>query len=183
MNKPKFNFGDYVFHAYLQSSTKWVPCISCSGKGYVTIILEGETFTIDCEDCKRGYEGSNGSRSGYVYEPATREGPICGVEKQTSEPWDFEYRISAGSNSCWCLKEPDVFATKEEALARAEVLKQERDAEETERLLSKTKPDKSWVWNVRYYQRQIREAQETIERATLQLNAAKKHVKEEKNVS
>jgi hypothetical protein len=181
--KPMFNFGDYVYHAYLEASTKWVPCVSCSGSGYLTIILNGETFTIDCEDCKRGYEGSNGSRSGYTFEPATREGRICGVEKQTYEPFDFEYRISAGSNSSWVLKEPDVFATEEEALARAEELKTKSEAEEAKRLLSKTKPDKTWAWHVRYYQGQIREAQKTIERATIQLDSAKRHAKEKTDVS
>ena len=101
MNKPKFNFGDYVYHAYLENTPKWVPCVSCGGKGYVTIILDGETFTIDCEDCKRGYGGSNGSRGSYSYEPATREGPICGIEKQVWEPYEFEYYVSAGSGSRW----------------------------------------------------------------------------------
>ena len=176
--QPKFNFGDYVYHAYLDSSSVWAPCVSCKGRGYNTIVLDGETFTIDCEDCKRGWEGSNGNRSSYVYTPAVREGPICGLEKEHFEPYDFEYRISAGSNSSWVLKEPDVFATKEEALARAEVLKKERDEEEAKRLLSKTKPDKSWVWHVRYYQRIIRRAEEEIERAKLQLDAAKRHAKE-----
>ena len=179
MDKPKFNFGDYVYHAYLESTSKFVPCADCGGKGYVTIILDGETFTIDCEGCKRGYEGSNGSRNGTTYSPATREGPICGIERNHFEPYDFEYRLSAGSNSCWVLTETDVFTTKEAALARAEVLKIERDTEEEKRLLQKTKPNKSWVWHVRYYQGIIKRSQEEIERATLQLNAARKHVKED----
>ena len=178
-DKPKFNFGDYVYHAYLDASTKWVPCASCSGRGYNTIILDGETFTIDCEDCKRGWEGSNGNRSGYEFEPGVREGPITSVSKDHFEPYGFEYQVSAGGSSSWVMKEDDVFATKEEALARAGVLKNEREAEEAKRLLQKTKPDKSWVWHVRYHQGEIRRAQETIARATLQLNAAKKHVKED----
>ena len=181
MDKPKFNFGDYVYHAYLESSSVWVPCVSCNGLAYNTIILDGETFTIDCEDCKRGWEGSNGNRSGYTFEPGVREGEICGVEKGSFEPYEFEYRIACGTGSCWILKESDVFSTSEEAQDRAKYLKEVRDAEESKRLTTKTKPDKSWVWHVRYHQRQIAEAQKTIEYATLQLNAAKKHVKEDKN--
>src|ERR1035441_8145334 len=99
MSQPKFNYGDYIYHAYLDSTPVWAPCISCGGRGYNTIILDGETFTIDCEDCKRGYEGSNGSRSSYTFEPATREGSICGVGKSSCEPFDFEYNISDGSSS------------------------------------------------------------------------------------
>jgi hypothetical protein len=177
-DKPKFNYGDYVYHAYLESSPVWAPCVSCSGRGYNTIILDGETFTIDCEDCKRGYEGSNGRRGSCTYEPAVREGTVSGVEKDSFEPYGFEYRMSAGGNSQWILKEEDVFSTKEEALERARGLKIVRDHEEAQGLLQKTKPDKSWVWHVRYYQGIIRNAEKEIERAKLQLDVAKKHVKE-----
>ena len=181
-DKPKFNFGDYIYHGYVEHTEKWSPCSSCSGRGYNTIVLDGETFTIDCEDCKRGYLGSNGSRGSYSFVPAVREGAISGVEKDSFEPFGFKYRLSAGSNSSWVLNEEDCFSTKEKALARAEVLKAEREKEDAARLLQKTKPDKSWVWHVRYYQNQIKFAQGTIERATEQLNAAKKHVKETKDV-
>jgi len=178
MDKPRFNFGDYVFHAAVEGSTEWVTCPDCNGDGFVTIIYQGETYTLDCEGCKRGYEGSSGRRERYAYAPIVREGIIEGVEKSSSEPYDFEYRLRAGSSSFWILKELDTFSTKEEAEARAQILKTEFDAREAARVLQKHKPDKSWAWNVGYHRRQIADAQKTIEYATLQLNAARKHLKE-----
>jgi hypothetical protein len=178
MDKPKFNYGDHIYSAAIESGSEWVPCPDCKGDGYVTIIYQGETYTLDCEGCRRGYEGSNGSRSRYTYAPIIREGTVSGVEKSYSEPYDFEYRLEIDSGSCWILKESDTFATKEEAEARALVLKQELEEKEANRVLQKTKPDKSWAWNVKYYRRQIAEAQKAIDYATLQLNAARKHLKE-----
>ena len=178
MSKPKFNFGDYVYHASVENNTEWVPCPDCNGDGYVTLVYQGETLTIDCEGCKRGYMGSTGQRERYVYAPAIHEGSVNGVEKDSSEPFGFEYRIDASNGGRWCLKEQDTFATKEEAEARAAVLKAEFDERETNRILTKTKPDKSWAWHVSYYKRKIADAQKQIEYATMQLNAAGKHVKE-----
>jgi hypothetical protein len=79
----------------------------------------------------------------------------------------------------WIMNERDVFSTKEEALVWAQVLKEEFDAEQDRKLAGKSKPDKSWAWHVRYHQQQIRDAEKTIAYASLQLNAAKKHVKEQ----
>jgi hypothetical protein len=179
MDKPKFNFGDYVFHAAVEGATEWIPCPDCNGDGYVTIVYQGETYTMDCEGCKRGYEGSSGRRERYTYEPIVREGTVEGVERYSSEPYEFEYRLRAGSCSFWVLKEQDTFATREEAEARAVVLKKEFDNREASRVIQKLKPDKSWAWHVHYYKSQIAEAQKSIDYATLQLNAAKKHVKED----
>lgn len=178
MDKPKFNYGDYVFHASIQGSSDWVPCPDCNGKGYVKIVYEDETFTLDCEGCARGYMGSTGLHERYTYAPTIREGIIEGVEKDSSAPYEFEYRLRAGGESFWILKESDVFLTREEAEARAQVLKQEKDEEESKRVFEKIKPNKSWAWHVKYYKDQIRTAQKQIEYATLQLNAAQKKAKE-----
>lgn len=178
MDTPKFSFGDHVYFARVEYAPTYAPCVSCGGKGYVTIIYEGDTFTIDCEDCKQGYLGSNGCRGAYVYTPDVIEGIICGVERDGFEPYDFEYRMSINGVTKWIMKERDVFPTRMGAEARAQVLKEELDAEQAKKLAGKSKPDKSWAWHVRYYQEQIRNAQKTIEYATLQLDAAKKHVKE-----
>jgi hypothetical protein len=178
MEKPKFSFGDHIYFARVECAPTYAPCVSCGGKGYVTIIYEGETFTIDCEDCRQGYLGSNGCRGAHVYTPDVVGGIICGVERDSFEPYDFEYRMAIDGVSRWIMKEHDVFWTKEDALARAQVLKEELDAEQARKLAGKSKPDKSWAWHVRYYQQQIKDAEKTIAYASLQLDAAKKHVKE-----
>lgn len=176
MNQPKFNFGDYVYQASVQSGTVLVPCPDCNGDRYVTITYRGETYTIDCPGCERGYFGSTGLRERHSYDPIIREGVIAGLEHNGEE---FEYRISTGrQGSFWILKESDTFSTKEEAEARAVVLKAEWDAKEAERVLEKHRPDRSWAWNIQYYKGNIERARKDLEYYTLKLNAAKKHAKE-----
>lgn len=177
MSEPKFKFGDYVYHAALESVEVPVECQDCAGNRYVTIIYNGETFTIDCEGCKRGYQ-SWGTVPRHEYRPIVLEGNVDAVEKGWSAPYEIEYRIAADSGGRWCLKEEDTFATKEAALARAQVLRAEHDAREAARIVSKVKPDRSWAWNIHYHQKRIRDARNTIEEATLQLNAARKYAKE-----
>jgi hypothetical protein len=160
---------------------KNVPCPDCEGKRYNTIILDGETFTIDCRGCERGWMGSTGYLETYEYTPSVFEGKISGVEKSWNED-SFEYHVSESPSSSKILKEENTFATREEAEDRAVVLARDQSDEEAKKITKKTKPNSSWAWHVRYYQKQIRDAEETIERASLQLDAAKKHVKVEKEV-
>ena len=151
MPKPKFNFGDYVYHASVQSVTEPVPCPDCGGKMYVVLALDGESFIIDCEGCKRGWMGSTGNRDHYVYQSAVHEGTIDSIERDWNNPDVVEYRIAADNGGRWVLKEEDTFATREGALAHSEELLAKKQAEEDSRVHQKTKPDKSWVWHVRYY--------------------------------
>ena len=178
MNKPRFNFGDYVYHAASRSLQESVVCPDCNGDRYVTIIYQGETYTVDCEGCKHGYLGSTGVRDTHVWKSEVHEGFVEAIEKEWNEPYGFEYRISADNGGRWVLKEEDTFATKEEAEVRAEELTKKQQANTDQQVVTKIRPDKTWAWNVTYYKRQIKDAQKTIEYATLQLNAAKKHVKE-----
>ena len=67
---------------------------------------------------------------------------------------------------------------KKKLLCGLKFLKEEFDAEQDKKLADKSRPDKSWAWHVRYHQQRIRDAEKTIAYASLQLNAAKKHVKE-----
>jgi len=175
--KPKFNFGDTVFHARCENTEQWVECVDCSGTGYVTIIYQGETFTLDCEGCNRGFMGSTGRRLSYSYSPTVLVGIISGVQRECWEPFGFEYRISIAPGTSWVLKECDTFCIREDAEARAAVLCQELMERENAKINTKHKPDtdKSWAWNVNYHMNNIKRMQKDIEYHTLQLNAARKH--------
>ena len=180
MSKPKFNFGDHIYWASFETEEKTVPCPDCAGKRYNTIILDGETFTIDCSGCEKGYWGSVGYRTTWERKPEVRDGLISGVEQDSQDSKVFEYRVRETSFSSYIVTEDRAFATKEEALTASIELAAVQAAEDLKKVTQKTKPDKSWAWHVRYYQKQIKDAQETIDRATLQLDAARKYAKEPK---
>ena len=158
-DKPKFNFGDYIYAAAAEQTEKWAPCPLCLGKMYVNIIFQGESFDLDCPECERGHLGSTGSKQTWVFGPTVREGKITRVEKGSWEPFEIEYMISAGPNSGYIIKESDAFATKEEALGRSFVLAEERAVGEAKKIDAKERPNKKWAWNVNYHKQQIKHAQ------------------------
>ncbi len=171
--KPKFNYGDYIFHAAVASIEKTQPCPDCEGKRYVEIIYNGTLYTLDCPGCERGWSGSTGCVPYYAYEMTIHEGNIEGVEKDQHEGGTFEYHLRESPTTYRILKEADVFARKEEAQIRAEELKKEREYAEASRILQKHKPDRTWTWNIHYYKKQIAESQKNIEYYTQKLYAAK----------
>lgn len=175
--KPKFNYGDYVYHAHAQSVEGTQPCPDCGGRMFVEIIYQGISYTLDCPGCERGYLGSTGTVAKYEYVESVREGEIYSVSKDSE---GFEYRMKTADGICYILKESDIFLTREEAEARAYEIRKEREDSEVQRTLRKHNPDRTWAWNVSYHKRQIAEAQKNIEYHTLKLNAAKKYAKEDK---
>ena len=54
------------------------------------------------------------------------------------------------------------FATKDEALARADELKAEYEAEENCRFMAKTKDHRSWAWNATYHRQCAEKARKEL---------------------
>lgn len=181
MSQPKFSFGQVVYAVVSDTKEEYLPCPDCGGTKFVTVITHAETVTLDCKGCERGYLGPCGFLVKYVPSVFVVSRPIVSLETDWQESGTYEYRIPSDSGGRWSKKEHELFATEEEAAAScAQVLKEKQDIEEY-RISQKQKAEKSWAWHVHYYQKQIRDAKNTIEYATLQLNAAKKHVKETAN--
>lgn len=81
-------------------------------------------------------------------------------------------------SGCYYDDEKNLFATRLEALARAEQIREEHIADETKRLKYKEKQHKTWAWNVSYWRRGIRHAKEEIARYEARLAVAPKNPKE-----
>lgn len=171
----KFNIGDHAWLARAGQNQIWVTCSECLGSGRLRVILgDNSEVSIECVCCDRGYEGSPGKRQTYSFVSEAHVVIITGLEANVrGETIHIRY-----SSACYHLEEENLFATREEAEARALVLVQEHEAEEAKRLRYKEKDHKTWAWNVSYWRREIRDAQKVIERAQARLNVAPHNPKE-----
>jgi hypothetical protein len=176
----KFKVGDFVYIARAATKETYVMCPDCLGSGVLQVILGDKSIVqIECSACELGYHGSLGKILSYAYEATAERHALQGVEEHVTPNESKTLYHYNGTDTCYYMvSEENVFATGEEALLRAVDLKAEHDADEAKRLAYKTKPKKSWAWNVAYYRRGIREAEKEIARLRSKLAAAPKNVKE-----
>jgi len=173
-----YNIGDRVWYAGRESIQERVMCPECFGKKYLTVILGDDSqVTIDCAGCGSGYEPPKG----YVtYWKQNVEVKLVTIDRVEINPTYVEYVFDRVGCSGHIAKDTDIFSTKEEAEVRAKELAEEWNKERLAKIHRKEKNNKTWSWHVHYYRRQIRDAKETIDYATQQLDAAKQHTTEEK---
>ena len=178
MSKPKFQIGDVVWRAANKTRPVYYPCLECAGKGYLTVILGDDTqVTVECECCRRGYEGSHGDHQKYEYYDAVESGTVSGVEVSEGT---YEYRVPADNGGHYCVQESDLFTDEASATVRAQELAVERTKEQAALLCLKHNKSRTWAWNVSYHRKAIRDAEKTILHHTEQLNYAKTREKEDK---
>jgi hypothetical protein len=177
---PKFNIGSTVWWASTESVQKFIQCSDCFGKKYLKVELADEpptVLTIPCEGCKRGYREPAGVIETYEAVVNVKEATVTGVDVSGEE---VEYRSSISSTASYLLNESDLFESRAEAEARAEVLAAERTEAEAARHRDKAKPTHSWAWHVTYHRGHLKRAQRDVEYHTSQLEYAKSLAKEPK---
>jgi hypothetical protein len=169
----KFNIGDTAYQAHAGQEQIWVTCPECLGSGRLRVILGDDTeVSIHCVCCERGYEGSPGKVHTYKFMSEVRTGTITAVEMRGSI---LHYSLDGWSDS-----DNSIFATREEAEARAKELVTEHEADERRRLGCKEKQHKTWASHVAYWRSQIRRNKEEIARYEARLAVAPKTRKDQK---
>lgn len=170
-----YNIEDKAWHASRKGTEEVVTCPECFGEKYLTVILgDGSQVTIDCAGCASGYDPPKGYVSYYKSSVEVELVTICKVEIYQDHA---EYGFNGTDSFHHIAKDTDLFATKEEATIRAKELAEEWNKEQLAKIHRKEKNHRDWSWHVHYYRRQIRDAEQKIEYATKQLDAAKAHVK------
>ena len=172
----KFNIGDIAYVARAGQEQIWITCPECLGSGRLRVILGDDSeVSIHCECCSRGYDGSLGRVQTYTFKARVEEVVITRIE---SSMHGDGLRTCYKFSGCYYDDEKNLFATRLEALARAEQIREEHIADETKRLKYKEKQHKTWAWNVSYWRRGIRHAKEEIARYEARLAVAPKNPKE-----
>lgn len=127
---PRYRVGDVVWVARVEVTTTPVTCPTCLGaKEWTVTAPNGDSWPIQCGACRRGYEVR-----GTVDEETVKPVSVCmtvgSVRFDTHEAVDgcpVSYMMrETGVGSGSVYYESDVGGTWEEAMARAEVLANER---------------------------------------------------------
>lgn len=169
----KFNLEDWVWYATTEYQKRRVMCPDCAGTRFLTVIMgDGAQVTIDCSLCSVGYDPPHGFVTQGYYTPAVKHSTVEGVERDRED--GFKYRL----HDCYSKPEADLFATREEAEARAAVLAQELIQQEADRIKRREKDTRTWAWNARYHRECIRRAEHDLQYHRAKLEVAKVKAKE-----
>ena len=143
----RFNIGDKVYLAAYERKAIMVTCPDCFGSKRVRVILGDDTeISIECGGCyPGGYDPSLGYITNYEWTASAKLKTVTGVEERAGEPTRYNF-----GNTC-DFDGNKTFATEEEALTKANELRQAYEDEENKRLMAKTKNARSWAWNATYH--------------------------------
>ena len=155
----RFNIGDEVYLATFERKAISVTCPDCFGKLKLRVILGDDTeLSIDCVGCASGYDPPKGYITNYKWSASAEPKTITGIEEKLKDgKVEYTYWFPNCGDSGG-----KTFATKDEALARADELKAEYDAEENCRFMAKTKDHRSWAWNVTYHRQCAEKARKDL---------------------
>lgn len=169
----KYNIGDKVWWASHEQNRVHRVCPDCFGKLSLTVILgDGSQVSIPCTTCAKGYEPPIGIVYDWKFCTRVVQSEILRVEIEKGK--ENEYRISDNFH----VKESELFATKEEAEAKAIEFAEELNHQEEEKIKSKVKPHRDWAWHVTHHRQSLKRANEEVVYHTAKLNYAKSKAKE-----
>lgn len=167
----KYQMDEDVWWARFEATESWIPCPDCGQTRFLTMILfDGSTHTLDCETCKRGWDGPFGKLRVYERAPFAILTRIIGVSMDRDK---VEYRVP----DSYVVPETELFKTQEEALKRARVRADEATQAELEQLTKKERDTKSWAWHVTYHRNGKRQNEKEAARHAAKLDVAKSHTK------
>ena len=153
-----FKIGDRVWLACYSTTDVRETCPICFGRREVTLILgNGDECRLPCDYCGKGYGGPRG----YVVE---RRAAPHAMEYEIDSVTTTASAVGYGSG-CTTLRGDDLFATEDEALARAaEIAAEEQRRSEGRNDFCKAESRKSFAWNAGYHTREAKRCREQAER-------------------
>lgn len=168
----RFQIGDVCWRSTWSSAENYVTCPDCGGTGQIAVIMHDKTeHSIECDNCKRGYDPPTGRVRVYDRIGVAEKVFINGISVSGDK---IEYRTSTSH----LIAEDVLFDNEQSALAHAASRVVEIDREERDGIQNKEKDTRSWAWNASYHRRCIKTAEKEITYHTAKLNVAKIKAKE-----
>lgn len=95
----RFEIGQSVWWASFEPEEEQYPCPDCGGTGRLRVLMHDDTMvSIECDTCKRGYEGPKGYLTVYRRRPRAVNTVILGLETsagKTVRPVEVAIRSAA----------------------------------------------------------------------------------------
>ena len=131
-------------------------CPMCCGYKRVTVTIgTGETYEVECEECRLGYSDPRGVIEQWSSTPAAESFTIASIQEWREGVW--QVKATDGET----IDFDRLFATEEEALAAA-VERKEALEERNMAQLRKKKHGKVSSWTIHYHLRQIADYEKKI---------------------
>jgi hypothetical protein len=174
----EYKIGDVVWIPVGGLRNVPVKCPICFGKLAVRLELgDGSMVELPCEYCAKGYEGPRGVVNEYTSDPTAEPFTITQIDRrETDAGASFEYHSHSGRYA------KEVFATRDEAMARAVEIAAENMAEERKRAdYIKHDKNKNYSWNAGYHRREAKRASEQVAYHTKMAELCRDRSKESKS--
>lgn len=178
---PRFKIGDQAWRARFESTEGGVTCPDCGGTGRLRVTFHDETTaSIDCANCAIGWDKPTGKVVCYERQPTVEAITVTGREMTATTT---TYHLGGTDGFYYLAEEDEIFATREEALVRAQVLADEATEAERRKIFCKERDTRTWAWNASYHRNQIKHAKHDLEYRTTKLNVAALKAKEDRTKS
>lgn len=118
--KPKYKAGDKVFAARRAYKDERIQCPDCLGTLKWTVVFaDGEAVEVDCQTCRRGYEGPHGVLYYKSWQPSV-ETLTIGTTRYDDEGFSYMCNETGiGSGTIW--RESKLFTNRDDAEIQAQI--------------------------------------------------------------
>ena len=122
----KYSIGDKVFHSQILTTKRRHACPDCLGaRKWEATAPAGTKYTFDCPRCSASYHSDRDLQLDYSeFAPSVQELTIGSIQYNSANGWDHGARYmcrETGVGSGSVYDEKDLFSTKEEATAAAQI--------------------------------------------------------------
>jgi len=162
-----FAIGDTVFMGRYDRVETHIPCPDCFGKKTLTVILGDDSqVVIRCAGCKGSIcDEPVGIVKQYEFQSTASQHVVTGIDIDAKGVREYRLDEPSDKPSCYSYRTArpnEIFATKAEAIAFADMRRLDHEADENKRLLGKTNSHRDWAWHVRYHRECARKAEKDL---------------------
>lgn len=157
MLKAPFEIGQVYWSPQRHSYKVTVSCPMCCGNKRVSVTIgTGETYDVECEECKAGYIGPRGFIEQWEQTPKAERFEIASIEEWRDGKW--RVKSTTGDTASF----DTLFTTEGDALAEAARCAAEL-IEHNMASQRKKKYGKVSSWSIQYHNKQIKEHERQAE--------------------
>ena len=152
-----YKIGDRAWLPFAETREITMTCPVCAGTKVVTLTLgSGDTATLPCDFCGKGFEGPQGYIKEWQYVSGAEELAVTQIDAhETTKGVEIEYHF--GSRYA---REDGIFSTRQEAEAASQKIVEAAERKEAMRAKHiKAHQAQNYSWNAGYHMREAAKAE------------------------